>query len=119
MQLGIEGVNFNYDDNGDPVAVADQTGLAEQQGHNNNVDYWCAVTAVKTLGSIEKDIQAVTPQGIPQDFCMIRSWLTTTDRLLSMKQARLTPTVCSQPLSMLLPSTTRRCMICILSTVTS
>lgn len=65
---GIEGVNFNYDDNGDPVAVADQTGLAEQQGHNNNVDYWCAVTAVKTLGSIEKDIQAVTPQGIPQDF---------------------------------------------------
>ena len=65
MQWGIEGVNFNYDDNGDPVAVADQTGLAEQQGHNNNVDYWCAVTAVKTLGSIEKDIQAVTPQGIP------------------------------------------------------
>lgn len=68
MQWGIEGVNFNYDDNGDPVAVADQTGLDEQQGHNNNVDYWCAVTAVKTLGSIEKDIQAVTPQGIPQDF---------------------------------------------------
>ena len=68
MQWGIEGVNFNYDDNGDPVAVADQTGLAEQQGHNNNVDYWCAVTAVKTLGSIEKDIKAITPQGIPQDF---------------------------------------------------
>ena len=68
MQWGVEGVNFNYDDNGDPVAVADQTGLAEQQGHNNNVDYWCAVTAVKTLGSIEKDIKAITPQGIPQDF---------------------------------------------------
>ena len=68
MQWGLEGVNFNYDENGDPVAVADQTGLAEQQGHNNNVDYWCAVTAVKTLGSIEKDIKAVTPQGIPQDF---------------------------------------------------
>ena len=68
MQWGIEGVNFNYDDNGDPVAVADQTGLDEQQGHNNNVDYWCAVTAVKTLGSIEKDIKAITPQGIPQDF---------------------------------------------------
>lgn len=68
MQWGIEGVNFNYDENNDPVAVADQTGLEEQQGHNNNVDYWCAVTAVKTLGSIEKDIRAVTPQGIPQDF---------------------------------------------------
>ncbi len=68
MQWGIEGVNFNYDENNDPVQVADQTGLEEQQGHNNNVDYWCAVTAVKTLGSIEKDIKAVTPQGIPQDF---------------------------------------------------
>lgn len=68
MQWGLEGVNFNYDENGDPVAVADQTGLAEQQGHNNNADYWCAVTAVKTLGSIEKDIKAITPQGLPQDF---------------------------------------------------
>ncbi len=68
MQWGIEGVNFNYDENGDPVAVSDQTGLDEQQGHNNNVDYWCAVTAVKTLGSIEKDIKAVSPQGLPQDF---------------------------------------------------
>ncbi len=68
MQWGIEGVNFTYDENGDPVAVSDQTGLAEQQGHNNNVDYWCAVTAVKTLGSIEKDIRAITPSGIPQDF---------------------------------------------------
>ena len=68
MQWGIEGVNFNYDENGDPVAVADQSGLAEQQGHNNNVDYWCAVSAVKTLGNIEKDIKAVAPQGLPQDF---------------------------------------------------
>ena len=49
MQWGVEGVNFNYDENGDPVAVKDQSGLAEQQGHNNNVDYWCAVTAIKTL----------------------------------------------------------------------
>ncbi len=68
MQWGIEGVNFNYDENGTPVAVADQSGLAEQQGHNNNVDYWCAVTAIKTLGDIEKDIAAIAPQGLPQDF---------------------------------------------------
>ena len=68
MTWGIEGVNFNYNEDGDPVAVGDQTGLEEQQGHNNNVDYWCAVTAVKTLGSIEKDIAAIAPQGLPQDF---------------------------------------------------
>ena len=28
----------------------------------------CAVTAIKTLGSIEKDIAAINPQGLPQDF---------------------------------------------------
>ena len=67
MQWGLEGVNFNYD--GDtPVSVADQSGMPEQQGHNNNVDYWMIVTASKTLGSIEKDIAAISPQGLPQDF---------------------------------------------------
>lgn len=68
MTWGIEGVNFNYDENGTPVAVADQSGLAEQQGHNNNVDYWMIVTASKTLGTVEDDIAAITPQGLPQDF---------------------------------------------------
>lgn len=68
MTWGIEGVNFNYDESGTPVAVGDQKGLAEQQGHNNNVDYWMIVTASKTLGSIEADIAAITPQGLPQDF---------------------------------------------------
>lgn len=65
---GEEGVNFNYDEAGNPVAVAEQKGLEQQQGHNNNVDYWMIVTASKTLGSIEKDIAAITPQGLPQDF---------------------------------------------------
>ncbi|MBQ9589557.1 MAG: sugar ABC transporter substrate-binding protein [Butyrivibrio sp.] len=68
MQWGLEGVNFNYDENGNPVAVADQTGLEEQQGHNNNVDYWMVVTASKSFGDIEKDIAAINPQGLPQDF---------------------------------------------------
>lgn len=68
MTWGIEGVNFNYNEAGDPVAVGDQKGLAEQQGHNNNVDYWMLVTAIKTLGSIEKDIAAINPQGLPEDF---------------------------------------------------
>lgn len=68
MTWGEEGVNFNYDEEGNPVAVAEQKGLEQQQGHNNNVDYWMIVTASKTLGSIEKDIAAITPQGLPQDF---------------------------------------------------
>lgn len=67
MTWGIEGVNFNYVD-GNPVAVGDQKGLEEQQGHNNNVDYWMIITASKTLGSVEKDIAAISPQGLPQDF---------------------------------------------------
>ncbi len=68
MTWGIEGKNFNYDDNGNPVAVGDQTGLEEQQGHNNNVDYWMVVTASKSFGNIEADIKAINPQGLPQDF---------------------------------------------------
>ena len=68
MTWGIEGKNFNYDENGNPVAVGDQTGLEEQQGHNNNVDYWMVVTASKSFGDIEKDIAAINPQGLPQDF---------------------------------------------------
>ena len=67
MTWGIEGVNFTYED-GTPKAVGDQTGLAEQQGHNNNVDYWMIVTAAKSFGNIEADIAAITPQGLPQDF---------------------------------------------------
>ncbi|MCI8529390.1 MAG: extracellular solute-binding protein [Lachnospiraceae bacterium] len=67
MTWGIEGKNYNMVD-GQPVAVADQKGLEEQQGHNNNVDYWMIVTAAKTLGNIEDDIKAIAPQGLPQDF---------------------------------------------------
>ena len=68
MTWGLEGVNFNYDENGNPVAVGDQSGLPEQQGHNNNVDYWMVVTASKSFGDIESDIKAINPQGLPQDF---------------------------------------------------
>ena len=68
MTWGLEGVNFNYGEDGNPVAVGDQKGLAEQQGHNNNVDYWMVVTASKSFGNIEKDIAAIAPQGLPEDF---------------------------------------------------
>ncbi|MBQ7429584.1 MAG: extracellular solute-binding protein [Butyrivibrio sp.] len=68
MTWGLEGVNYTVGEDGNPVAVADQTGLEEQQGHNNNVDYWMIVTASKSFGSIEEDIAAIAPQGLPEDF---------------------------------------------------
>ncbi len=62
LQWGFEGVNFNYE-NGVPVSVADQSNLDEQQSHNNNVDMWCLVTATRSLGDVDKDINAITPKG--------------------------------------------------------
>ena len=66
LQWGEEGVNFNYDENGSPVSIP----VAEQPadkvtGHNSNVDMWCLVTATASLGSVDKDIQAITPLGYP------------------------------------------------------
>ena len=68
MTWGIEGVNYTMGEDGHPVSVGDQSGLAEQQGHNNNVDYWMAITASKSFGSIEEDVAAIAPQGLPEDF---------------------------------------------------
>ena len=65
LQWGFEGKNFNYDENGNPVSVADQSGIEEQQSHNNNVDMWCLVTATRSLGDVDKDIKAITPMGYP------------------------------------------------------
>lgn len=65
LQWGFEGKNFNYDENGTPVSVADQSGIEEQQSHNNNVDMWCLVVATRSLGDVDKDIQAITPLGYP------------------------------------------------------
>lgn len=66
FQWGIEGEHFNYD-NGVPVAVSDYSG-DKTMGYNNNVDYWCIETATKSLGSIEQDVAAAAPQGLPEDF---------------------------------------------------
>lgn len=65
LQWGFEGKNFDYDENGNPVSVADQSGIEEQQSHNNNVDMWCLVVATRSLGDVDKDIQAITPLGYP------------------------------------------------------
>lgn len=67
MQYGIEGENFNYDENGDPVSVGDYSG-DYTQGYANSKDYWCVVVEARSLGSVEQDIAAISPQGLPQDF---------------------------------------------------
>ena len=63
FQWGVEGKNFERDANGNPVAIS-----TEGMGHNSNVDYWMLAEAVKSLGNIELDVKAVTPQNIPADF---------------------------------------------------
>lgn len=66
LQWGEEGVNFNYDENGTPKAIPVEEQPADQvMSHNNNVDMWCLVTATASQGSVDKDIQAITPLGYP------------------------------------------------------
>ncbi|MCM1063317.1 MAG: hypothetical protein NC420_02405 [Eubacterium sp.] len=66
LQWGEEGVNFNYDENGTPKAIPVEEQPADKvMSHNNNVDMWCLVTATASQGSVDKDIQAITPVGYP------------------------------------------------------
>lgn len=67
MQWGIEGENFNYNADGDPELVGDYSG-EYKQGFSNNKDYWCVTVEARSLGSPEKDIAALSPKGLPQDF---------------------------------------------------
>lgn len=67
-QWGIEGENFNYDEEtGLPVSVVDYSG-DYKQGYSNSKDYWCIVTESKNAGTIEEIIEANTPQNLPQNF---------------------------------------------------
>ncbi len=66
LQWGEEGVNFNYDENGTPKAIPVEEQPADKvMGHNNNVDMWCLVTATASFGSVDQDIQAITPLDYP------------------------------------------------------
>ena len=67
MQYGIEGENFNYNEDGLPVSVADYSG-DYKQGYNSSGDYWSCETASKAAGTIEDVIYATTPHNLPQDF---------------------------------------------------
>ncbi len=67
FQWGIEGENFNYDENGLPVSVSDYDG-EYKMGFNNNKDYWCATIEARQAGTIEDVITNNMPHDLPQDF---------------------------------------------------
>ena len=67
FQWGVEGENFNYDENGLPVAVSDYDGQYKQ-GFSNNKDYWCITIEARNAGSIEDMIKNNLPHDLPQDF---------------------------------------------------
>ncbi|MBR6185974.1 MAG: extracellular solute-binding protein [Clostridia bacterium] len=67
FQWGIEGENYNYDENGLPVTVSDYNGECKM-GFSNNKDYWCITIEARQAGTIEDVISANMPHDLPQDF---------------------------------------------------
>lgn len=67
FQWGIEGENYNLDEEGNPVTVSDYNG-DYKQGYNNSKDYWCIVKEKRTFDTVEENIKADTPQDLPQNF---------------------------------------------------
>lgn len=67
FQWGIEGQNFNYDENGLPVSVSDYEGESKM-GFSNNKDYWCITLEARQAGTIEDVIKNNLPHDLPQDF---------------------------------------------------
>ena len=67
FQWGIEGENYNYDENGLPVTVSDYNGECKM-GFSNNKDYWCITIEARQAGTIEDVVSANMPHDLPQDF---------------------------------------------------
>ena len=67
FQWGIEGENYNLDENGLPVTVSDYKGESTQ-GFSNNKDYWCITIEARQAGTIEDVISNNMPHDLPQDF---------------------------------------------------
>ena len=67
FQWGVEGENFNYDEEGLPVTVSDYNG-EYKQGVNGNKDYWCITIEARQAGTIEDVIYNNMPHDLPQDF---------------------------------------------------
>lgn len=63
LQWGIEGENFNYNEEGLPESVSGYDGESKQ-GYSYNMDYYCAVTNARSVGTQDQIIAA----SIPQDF---------------------------------------------------
>lgn len=66
FQWGIEGENFNYDENGKPVSVAEYDG-EYKQGYNNSKDYWAIIKEGRQFGDTQDYINSWVPQGLPVD----------------------------------------------------
>ena len=67
MQWGIEGENYNLNDEGLPVSVSDYSG-DYTQGFNNSKDYWCVTIESRNAGEVEDIVRNNLPQDLPQNF---------------------------------------------------
>ena len=67
FQWGIEGENYNYNEDGLPVTVSDYEG-EYKLGFSNNKDYWCVTIEARQAGTIEDVITNNMPHDLPQDF---------------------------------------------------
>ena len=67
MQWGVEGKNFEYGEDGNPVSLA-EADPEYTQGFSNSKDYWCVTIESRSLGSVEADMAAVAPAGLPVDY---------------------------------------------------
>ena len=67
FQWGIEGENYNYNEDGLPVTVSDYDG-EYKLGFSNNKDYWCVTIEARQAGTIEDVITNNMPHDLPQDF---------------------------------------------------
>ena len=67
FQWGIEGENFNYDEEGLPQTDSNYNG-EYKMGFSNNKDYWCVTIEARQAGTIEDVIANNLPHDLPQDF---------------------------------------------------
>lgn len=65
LQWGVEGENFNYNADGLPESVSGYDG-EYKQGYSYNMDYYCAITNGRAVGTKEQIIAAAFPQDFEQ-----------------------------------------------------
>lgn len=65
MQWGVEGENFNYNEEGLPVSVDGYEGECKQ-GYSNNKDYTACVKEGRIIGDIKQRVEAQFPMDLPQ-----------------------------------------------------